>query len=65
MKYMDVQISRSKEAHDTYMEVGGTTPWMGEIELRLEQQSRAMPGRLYGNRRLITSGTSNPAIAER
>ena len=23
------------------MDIGGTTPWKGEVELRLEQQSRA------------------------
>ena len=40
-----------------YKDVGGTTPWMEEVERRLEQPPRALPGanaevvRLYGYRR--------------
>ncbi len=29
------------DSKDAYTEVGGTTPWTGEVELRLEQQPRA------------------------
>ena len=31
------------DAHDC-MDAGGTTPWMGEVESRLEQRSRATQG---------------------
>jgi len=34
-------------AHDC-MDAGGTTPRMGEVEPRLEQRSRATPGRSHG-----------------
>jgi len=43
---------------------GGTTPGKEEVELRREQQPRAMPGRLYGCKRLKSSGTRFLAIAE-
>ena len=33
-----------KDSLDDYMDIGGTTPWMGKVELCLEQQSRTMPG---------------------
>ncbi len=29
---------------DAYMDVGGTTPWMGEVEPRWEQRSRVKHG---------------------
>ena len=34
---------KSVERHDC-MEAGGTTPWMGEVEVSLERKSRATPG---------------------
>ena len=33
-----------KDSLDDYVDIGGTTPWMGKVELCLEQQSRTMPG---------------------
>ncbi len=59
----------------TYRDVGGTTPWMGEVEPRREQRSRAKhdyreiggrvtPGRLQGCKRLKSYGTGFPAVTE-
>ena len=44
---MDAQVSR--EAGDG-MDAGVTTPWMEEVEPRLEQRPRAMPGAIAGCR---------------
>jgi hypothetical protein len=43
--YQDREFSRTSvrpkgDVHDC-MDAGGTTPWMGELESRLEQRSRA------------------------
>ena len=57
------------------MDAGGTTPWMGEVESRREQRSRAThdyrdiggrvtPGRLQGCKRLKSYGTGFPAVTE-
>ena len=35
---------------DTYMDVGGTTPWMEEVESRLEQRSRKCREHIFETR---------------
>jgi hypothetical protein len=47
--YQEREFSRTSvrpmmgDVHD-FMDAGGMTPWMGEVESRLELRSRAMEG---------------------
>jgi Ni/Fe-hydrogenase 1 B-type cytochrome subunit len=41
---ISAMISGEKVLDDAYMDVGGTTPWTGEVEPRLEQRSRVESG---------------------
>jgi hypothetical protein len=47
---------------DDCMDAGGTTPWMGEVERRLEQPSRATPGAV-AEHALQGQSHSTPACA--
>jgi hypothetical protein len=53
-------VGKGRE-HDC-MDAGGTTPRMGEVELRLEQQSRAMQGAIAEERKLRLPAQAKPAL---
>ncbi len=54
---------RSRATHD-YMDIGGTSPGMDEVERSRRPEPRVTPGRLQGCKRLKSYGTGFPAVTE-